>query len=570
MDNQRLLLWSALAVAVFLNVQAWQHDDTPAPGAPTAAVVPAGAATPATTPATTATKTLADSLPGVAATPAAPAPERAPQAAVDTAASRSVPVVRVRTDVLELAISTEGGEIREATLLRYPRQKDTPNQLLSLLTVEGPDSPSVLQWGLTAGGAGAEPNHKALFNSVAASYELKDGQRELVVPLTWTDGAGLTVTRSIRLTRGSYAIDLTQHVENAGNAPWRGRGYSQLLRHWERAERSMWNPETSSFKGPAIYDGRKYQKLEVEKPNPDLLPKTPIAGGWAAALQHHFVAAMIPDPSLPAEYGLEVQEKNFLLRVAGPVQEVAAGAALDFKEKLFVGPKLQDELAATAPELDRTADYGRLTILARPLFWLLSHVHRVVGNWGFTIIIVTFLIKLCFYPLAQTSGRSMARMRTLAPRMKLIQERYKDDREQLGKQMMELYKREKVNPLAGCLPIVVQIPVFIAFYWVLLESVEMRQAPFLLWVQDLSTRDPYFVLPAIMGAAMFGQFKLNPAPPDPMQAKIFAFMPLVMTVMMAFFPAGLVLYWITNTGLSIAQQWRINQLVAAEDQKGRS
>ena len=570
MDNQRLLLWSALAVAVFLNVQAWQHDDTPAPGAPTAAVVPAGAATPATTPATTATKTLADSLPGVAATPAAPAPERAPQAAVDTAASRSVPVVRVRTDVLELAISTEGGEIREATLLRYPRQKDTPNQLLSLLTVEGPDSPSVLQWGLTAGGAGAEPNHKALFNSVAASYELKDGQRELVVPLTWTDGAGLTVTRSIRLTRGSYAIDLTQHVENAGSAPWRGRGYSQLLRHWERAERSMWNPETSSFKGPAIYDGRKYQKLEVEKPNPDLLPKTPIAGGWAAALQHHFVAAMIPDPSLPAEYGLEVQEKNFLLRVAGPVQEVAAGAALDFKEKLFVGPKLQDELAATAPELDRTADYGRLTILARPLFWLLSHVHRVVGNWGFTIIIVTFLIKLCFYPLAQTSGRSMARMRTLAPRMKLIQERYKDDREQLGKQMMELYKREKVNPLAGCLPIVVQIPVFIAFYWVLLESVEMRQAPFLLWVQDLSTRDPYFVLPAIMGAAMFGQFKLNPAPPDPMQAKIFAFMPLVMTVMMAFFPAGLVLYWITNTGLSIAQQWRINQLVAAEDQKGRS
>ncbi len=569
MDNQRLLLWSALAVAVFLNVQAWQHDYTSAPEAPTAAVVPAGPATTAATPAATAAKTLSDSLPGVAAT-SAPAPERAPPAAAGTAAPRSVPVVRVRTDVLELAISTEGGEIREATLLRYPRQKDAPDQLLSLLTVEGPDSPSVLQWGLTAGGAGAEPNHKALFSSVAGSYDLKEGQRELVVPLTWTDGAGLTVTRSIRLTRGSYAIDLTQHVENASGAPWRGRGYSQLLRHWERAERSMWNPETSSFKGPAIYDGRKYQKLEVEKPNPDLLPKAPITGGWAAALQHHFVAAMIPDPALPAEYGLEVQEKNFLLRVAGPIQEVAAGAALDFKEKLFIGPKLQDELAATAPELDRTADYGRLTILARPLFWLLSHVHRVVGNWGFTIIIVTFLIKLCFYPLAQTSGRSMARMRTLAPRMKLIQERYKDDREQLGKQMMELYKREKVNPLAGCLPIVVQIPVFIAFYWVLLESVEMRQAPFLLWVQDLSTRDPYFVLPAIMGGAMFGQFKLNPAPPDPMQAKIFAFMPLVMTVMMAFFPAGLVLYWITNTGLSIAQQWRINQLVAVEDQKGRS
>ena len=253
------------------------------------------------------------------------------------------------------------------------------------------------------------------------------------------------------------------------------------------------------------------------------------------------------------------------------MREAAVGGSADFKETLFIGPKLQDQLVAIAPDLDRTADYGTyLTVLARPLFWMLAQVHKIVGNWGFTIIIVTFLIKLCFYPLAQTSGRSMARMRGLAPRMKAIQERYKDDREQLGKQMMELYKREKVNPLAGCLPIVVQIPVFIAFYWVLLESVEMRQAPFLLWVQDLSTKDPYFVLPAIMGAAMFGQYKLNPAPPDPMQAKVFMFMPLVMTVMMAFFPAGLVLYWITNTGLSIAQQWRINKLVEDEDKERKS
>jgi YidC/Oxa1 family membrane protein insertase len=378
------------------------------------------------------------------------------------------------------------------------------------------------------------------------------------------------VTRTLRLKRGSYAIELDQHVANDGATPWRGRSYAQLLRHWQKAERSMWNPETSSFKGPAIYDGHKYQKLDVEKPDADLLPKAPITGGWAAALQHHFVAAIVPDPSAPAEYALAVKDKDFQLRVAGPVREAAAGGVADFKDILFVGPKLQEQLAATAPELDRTADYGKLTILARPLFWMLAQVHRIVGNWGFTIIIVTFLIKLCFYPLAQTSGRSMARMRSLAPRMKAIQDRYKDDREQLGKQMMELYKREKVNPLAGCLPIVVQIPVFIAFYWVLLESVEMRQAPFLLWVQDLSTKDPYFVLPAIMGAAMFGQYKLNPAPPDPMQAKVFMFMPLVMTVMMAFFPAGLVLYWITNTGLSIAQQWRINKLVEAEEKKSRA
>ncbi|MBS0396470.1 MAG: membrane protein insertase YidC, partial [Proteobacteria bacterium] len=329
---------------------------------------------------------------------------------------------------------------------------------------------------------------------------------------------------------------------------------------------SMWNPETSSFKGPAIYDGKKYQKLEVEKPDPTLLPKAPIAGGWAAALQHHFVAAIVPDAAAADDYSLAVRDHEYQLRVAGPVREAAPGASVEFKDSLFVGPKLQDQLEALAPELDRTADYGKLTILARPLFWLLAQVHRFVGNWGFTIIIVTFLIKLCFYPLAQTSGRSMARMRNIAPRMKALQERYKDDREQLGRQMMELYKREGVNPLAGCLPTVVQIPVFIAFYWVLLESVEMRQAPFLLWVQDLSTKDPYFVLPFIMGVAMFAQYKLNPAPPDPVQAKVFLFMPLVMTVMMAFFPAGLVLYWITNTGLSILQQWNINRLVAAEEQ----
>jgi YidC/Oxa1 family membrane protein insertase len=253
--------------------------------------------------------------------------------------------------------------------------------------------------------------------------------------------------------------------------------------------------------------------------------------------------------------------------VMGPPLDVAPGAAADATATLYVGPKLQDELAPIAPKLDYATDYGRLTPIAQPLFWVLAKVHRLVGNWGFTIIIVTFLIKLLFFPLAQTSGRSMAKMRVLAPRMKTIQERFKDDREQLGKQMMELYKREKVNPLAGCLPIVVQIPVFIAFYYVLLESVELRQAPFLLWVHDLSNRDPYFVLPAIMGVAMYGQFKLNPAPPDPVQAKVFAFMPLVMTAMMAFFPAGLVLYWITNTTLSIAQQWHINNVVAADSKK---
>jgi YidC/Oxa1 family membrane protein insertase len=249
---------------------------------------------------------------------------------------------------------------------------------------------------------------------------------------------------------------------------------------------------------------------------------------------------------------------------------IAPGASAEFHEKLFVGPKLQTQLEATGPQLARTVDYGRLYILAHPLFVVLTWVHGVVANWGWSIIIVTALIKLLFYPLSQASGRSMAKMRAIAPRMKQIQESYKDDREKLGRAMMDLYKREKINPLAGCLPMVVQIPFFISFYWVLLESVEMRQAPFLLWINDLSYRDPFFVLPLLMGTAMFAQFKLNPAPPDPMQAKIMQFMPLVMTTMMAWFPSGLVLYWLTNTVLSIVQQWRVNQVVQAEAEKPRS
>jgi YidC/Oxa1 family membrane protein insertase len=295
-----------------------------------------------------------------------------------------------------------------------------------------------------------------------------------------------------------------------------------------------------------------------------------VANGWVASLQHHFVTAIAPPDTQPHQFSLKVEDKDYLLRTVGPAQTVAAGTQATIEDRLFVGPKLQKQLKEAGPRLELTADYGKLTILSQPLFWLLDKVHGFVGNWGWAIIIVTFLIKLVFYKLAETSGRSMAKMRTVAPRMKSIQERYKDDREGQAKAMMELYKREKINPVAGCLPMLVQIPFFLAFYWVLLESVEMRQAPFMGWIQDLSSRDPFFILPLLMGVAMFGQFKLNPTPPDPVQAKVFAFMPVIMTVMFAWFPAGLVLYWLTNTLLSIAQQWKINKLVEAEEKKHRT
>ena len=345
--------------------------------------------------------------------------------------------------------------------------------------------------------------------------------------------------------------------------------YSQFLRHWVHASRSYFDVETYSFKGPAIFDGTKARDLKVENEADGKFSEA-VTNGWIASLQHHFVSAIVPQAGQPTTLKLQVQGQEYLLSATGPMIAIPAGGRTRIEEKLFVGPKLQEQLAAAGPRLDLTADYGLLTVLAHPLFVTLKWIHGLVGNWGWAIIIVTALIKLLFYPLSQASGRSMAKMRAIAPRMKQIQDSYKDDREKLGRAMMELYKKEKINPLAGCLPMVVQIPFFISFYWVLLESVEMRQAPFMLWVNDLSSRDPFFVLPLFMGAAMFAQFKLNPAPPDPMQAKIMQFMPLVMTGMMAWFPSGLVLYWLTNTVLSIVQQWRVNQVVQAEASKQRS
>ncbi|MBS0613846.1 MAG: membrane protein insertase YidC [Proteobacteria bacterium] len=594
MVNQRVFLWLALAAVLFLNYQTWMHDYPPAamPAAATTSSAPSAAG-----------GTLADAVPSIAAPSAAPAGSATSSAAttasnaaalsaavptpggtvvatsnsalagaaapgVATPASKA-PLLHVRTDVLDLDISLAGGELVRSDLLAYPLHKDDPNLPVRLFDDSSEDKLYVLQSGLAGGGSAAAPDHRAIWQAPTTDWKLANGAAELRVPLSWSDGNGLTVIKTFVFKRGSYAIDLVYDVHNSGAAPRSLASYLQFLRHWVHPSRSYFDVETYSFKGPAIYDGHKYRRLNVEKAE-DAAFSQSVTNGWLASMQHHFVSAIVPHADQAYQYQLRVSGNDYLLGATGPTVSVAPGGSAQFRETLFTGPKLQSQLAATGPELDRTADYGSLTIIARPLFMTLKWVHAAVGNWGWAIIIVTALIKLLFYPLSQASGRSMARMRAVAPRMKQIQETYKDDREKLGRAMMELYKREKINPVAGCLPMLVQIPFFISFYWVLLESVEMRQAPFMLWVNDLSARDPYFVLPLIMGAAMFAQFKLNPPPPDPMQAKVMQFMPLVMTGMMAWFPAGLVLYWITNTVLSIAQQWRINEVVAKEAAKLRS
>ncbi len=570
MPNIRLTLWGVLAAILFLNYQTWLHDYEPPVSAPQTDAAPA-----------VAPARLGDSVPEPTAS--APAPQTSPQTATAPAAA-STPAIaaaasgsdlsppallHVTTDVLDLWVNLKGGELDRAELLQYPQRKDTPNIPVRLLSDAPPPTLYLLQSGLFGGTGEAAPTHQALWKSDETTFVLAPGAEELRVPLTWTDGAGLSVTKTFVFKRGQYAVALDYEVKNDGASARNLGSYARILRHWEHASRSYFDVETYSFKGPAVYDGTKSKDLNVESDS-DAKYSATITNGWFASLQHQFVAAVVPPAGQPYHYQVEVANNQYLVTATGPMTAIAAGAKAQFHEQLFVGPKLQSQLAPLGRNLERTVDFGVLTVLAQPLFTGLNYIHKLVGNWGWSIIIVTALIKLLFYPLSQASGRSMAKMRAVGPRMKQIQESFKDDREKLGRAMMELYKKEKINPLAGCLPTVVQIPVFISFYRVLLESVEMRQAPFLLWINDLSSRDFFFVLPLLMGGAMFAQFKLNPPPADPMQAKIMQFMPLIMTGMMAWFPSGLVLYWLTNTVLSIAQQWRVNQVVEAEAAKQRS
>ncbi|MDX1405934.1 MAG: membrane protein insertase YidC, partial [Woeseiaceae bacterium] len=460
-------------------------------------------------------------------------------------------------------ISTTGATLQRAVLLDYPVAKDDPDNLVELLNPAGPDRGSI-QTGLIAQGDGAEANHLAEFSTPSTSYRLGSND-ELIVPFTWSDQGGVRVEKQIRFTRGSYRIDITQRLINGSAGDWRGAEYAQIERRSHEIERSMFNVDSYSFDGPIIYDGEKSAKLDRD----DLISDGPFeiktGNGWVGSIQHHFLSAIVPAKDAEYRYKVSVNRDTSLASlIRSPSIFVPAGSEFVFETSAFVGPKLQDQLEELDESLKLTVDYGWLTIIAQPLFWLLSKAYSLVNNWGVAIILVTVLIKLVFYKLTEASGRSMARMREIQPRMKALQERYKDDRQALSQAMMELYKREKVNPAAGCLPLLIQMPFFLAFYWVLLESVEMRQAPFALWITDLSSRDPYFILPLIMGAAMLMQQKLNPAPADPVQAKVMQIMPIMFTAFFAFFPSGLVLYWVTNTLLSIAQQWYINKIVHEE------
>lgn len=531
MDNQRLLLFIGLSMTILLLWQAWEKEQLPPPSPPaTTSAVP-------TTPQVVTTPTTA------------------------TATVASAQRIHVTTDVYVAEIDSLGGDLRRLALRKHPDKADQPDSPFILMTDSGSKF-YITQSGLL--GRGVQwPNHTTPYTIEKSEYELAPGQDTLKIPLVWVGPGKLRVVKTYTFRRDSYAVDVGYAIHNGSKDEVDAYLYAQLV-HSQVEELSMLST-VPSYTGAAIYTPeKKYEKIAFT----DIAKKPlerPVTGGWVAMLQHYFVAAWMPPATSHNIFYAKPQDggRYAIGYKTTEAVKIAPGQEVDVQTTLYAGPKEHKRLLNQAEGMTLTVDYGFLTIIAAPLFWLLQYIHTWVGNWGWAIIILTVLIKLVFYPLSAASYKSMAHMRRMQPKMEAIKERYRDDKQKMQQAIMELYKTEKINPLGGCLPILVQIPVFIALYWVLLESVEMRQAPFALWIKDLSSADPYFVLPVLMGASMLVTQMLSPQMGDPLQRKIMMALPVVFTVFFAFFPAGLVLYWVVQNLLSILQQWTITRRIEA-------
>ena len=555
MDNQKMMLYVALSLILMMLWQAWQQDYGSPFGPPTgesaATAHPAGtASSPSVVASLSAGSNGADvPRPALTALPLTP-PPNLPQI-------KSTERVHVVTDLLDVEIDTLGGDLRQADLRAYPVAVDHPEQPFRLLS-DVSNQLFIAQGGLLGTVA---PNHYAQFQADQIEYRLTDGAALLQVPLYWHDPSGIEVIKTYTFRRNSYLVQVDYQVDNGTEAEWRGQLYAQFQRTEPTDGKSAFGIYTYTG-GVVSSPDNTYDKVDFSRMKKENLSKD-FKNGWLAMIQHYFAAAWIPPTDLPIHaYTKVVEGGRYVLGYTGPVIVTQPGGETIFSTQLYVGPKEQKRLKTAATNLELTVDYGKLTVISQPIYWLLDVIQSVVSNWGWSIILLTILIKAAFFHLSATSYRSMAQMRKLTPRIQALKEQYGDDKQRMNEKMMEIYKKEKINPLGGCLPIVVQIPVFIALYWVLVESVELRQAPWMFWIQDLSAQDPYYVLPLIMGVTMFLQQQLSPTPPDPIQAKIMMAMPVFFTAMFLFFPSGLVLYWVVNNTLSISQQWYItNKLI---------
>lgn len=538
MDNRRIVLLMVFGFSLLMLWDAWQRQGAPKPVAPVAGTIPAGQSAPV--PSVAPVPSAGPAVPGTVAVPTGAAP----------AATRAA-TAKVRTDLFVAEISAQGGDIVRLELTRHPDSEDKSKPFV--LFDNGGKHLYQAQSGLLGEGL---PNHKTEWRLGSGEYAMQDGANELEVRLEANGANGAKIAKTYAFKRGSYLIEVRQEGAAAG-----AHAYYQLTRDGKSADgqgNAMMMGATT-FTGPAVYtEAEKYQKVEfadIQKNKAKFAQKAD--NGWLGMVQHYFVSAWLPAKGAAREFYMRKVGDD--LYSAGVIVPVGADGVS--RIGLYAGPQEQDKLEKIAPGLELVVDYGWLTVIAAPLFWVLGAIHKLVGNWGWAIIGLTVLLKLAFFPLSAASYKSMAKMRVLTPKLMKLKETYGDDKQRLNQEMMALYKREKVNPLGGCLPVLVQIPVFIALYWVLLGTVEMRNAPWLGWIGDLSVKDPYYVLPLVMGATMFIQTKLNPTPPDPIQAKVMLLMPVIFTFMFLWFPAGLVLYWTVNNILSIAQQWQITRMI---------
>ncbi|MBC7697866.1 MAG: membrane protein insertase YidC [Bacteroidia bacterium] len=537
MDTRRLILFVIFSMSILMLWDAWQRQHAPAEVVPQVS------------------SNIDNSVPGqtVSAT-------TANNAVLPSEGDYKLLTgqrISVTTDLYNAVIETTGGDLRRLELLKHRAAENDKSNFILLDDAAKPMT-YVAQTGLIGTDL---PSHKAVFTSAAPSYQLQDGKDSLEVRLSWA-GNGITVDKIYTFHRNKYAIDVNYEIKNDTASAITPAVYYQIVHDNESNQGSKLMP---TFTGGSYYtEATKFKKLKFANMEKEPL-KLDTNDGWVGLLQHYFVGAWIPKDGLAREfYTKKLNEHMFIIGTKSTLGSIAPGASLNVPARLFAGPQIQKDLKETAPGLEYTVDYGWLTVVASPLFWLLSKIHGVVGNWGVAIILLTVLIKAAFFKLSATSYRSMAKMRELAPRLQAMKEKFGDDKQKMQQAMMEMYKKEKINPMGGCLPIVVQIPVFISLYWMLLGTIELRHAPFFGWIHDLSAIDPYYILPILMGATMIIQTYLNPPPTDPIQAKVMKVMPVVFSVFFFFFPAGLVLYWLVNNVLSITQQWYINKTIHAE------